>query len=89
MRGMDERIQDAGSTPRYRWPWFLLGAIVLGIVMAVVWMAVEVHSVKEQRDNNRTGTQPVAEPGSPSSSRDVKAPTNDTFMERRARGTAA
>jgi putative heme-binding domain-containing protein len=48
---MDEKNQ-ANPPQRYRWPWFVLGAFVLAIVLAVFWMSVLVHRVREQRDYN-------------------------------------
>ena len=49
--GMDEENQ-AEPPQRYVWPWFVLGGVVLGIVLAVFWMSVLVHRVREQRENN-------------------------------------
>lgn len=45
---MDEK-DETGSPPRYRWPWFVLGMVVLGFVLAVVWMSVLVRRVHEER----------------------------------------
>jgi hypothetical protein len=41
--------QNAKPRPRYRWPWFLLAGVLLGVVLAVIWLAAEVRRVKEQR----------------------------------------
>jgi hypothetical protein len=38
--------------PRYRWPWMVLGAVVLGIIMAVLWMSREVDRMRRIRDLN-------------------------------------
>jgi hypothetical protein len=48
---MDEKNQ-AEPPQRYVWPWFVLGAVVLAIVLAVFWMSALVHRVHEQRDYN-------------------------------------
>jgi hypothetical protein len=40
------------SRPRYRWPWFVLGAVILGVVLTVLWMSVEVRRVREQKTSN-------------------------------------
>jgi hypothetical protein len=40
-----------GQRPRYRWPWFVLGGVVLFIVLAVLWMTVLVRRVHEEREN--------------------------------------
>jgi F0F1-type ATP synthase assembly protein I len=36
--------------PRYRWPWFVLAFVLLGFVLAVVWMSVAVKREKAERD---------------------------------------
>ena len=35
---------------RHRWPWFVAAAVVLGVVLAVVWMRFAVKRVEQQRD---------------------------------------
>lgn len=47
---MDEQNQ-AGPPPQYVWPKFVLAGVVLGIVLAVFWMAVLVHRIREQRED--------------------------------------
>jgi len=37
---------------RYRWPWFVLAAFVLGVVLAIVWMSYAIHREKQERDFN-------------------------------------
>jgi len=34
----------------YKWPWFVLAAVVLAVVLAVVWMSYAVKHEREQRD---------------------------------------
>jgi putative heme-binding domain-containing protein len=46
---MDEK-NEADRPESYRWPWFLLGMVVLGFVLAVIWMSVLVHRIHEQRE---------------------------------------
>jgi putative heme-binding domain-containing protein len=46
---MDQK-NETERPPRYTWPWFLLGAVVLAIVLAIVWMSVLVHRIREQRE---------------------------------------
>jgi hypothetical protein len=54
-RGM---TNDAGNLPdpqgkrRYTWPWFLLAAVLLAIVLAVLWMSKEVERTRRIRDLN-------------------------------------
>jgi hypothetical protein len=42
----------AGDEPKikYRWPWFLLAAVLLAIVLAVVWVGWEVRHVEQETD---------------------------------------
>ena len=35
---------------RYTWPWFVLGAVVLAIALAVAWMSKEVERTRRIRD---------------------------------------
>lgn len=37
---------------RYKWPWFVLAMVLLGIVLAVVWMSFAVHREKQERNFN-------------------------------------
>ena len=36
----------------YKWPWFVLVFVVLGILLAILWMSVAVHREKQERDFN-------------------------------------
>ena len=38
--------------PRYRWPWLVLAAFLLGVALAIAWMSYAVHREKQQRDLN-------------------------------------
>lgn len=40
------------SPRRYRWPWFVAAAVVLGIVLAVIWMSFAVKQVEQERGLN-------------------------------------
>jgi bacteriorhodopsin len=42
--------EDNSSKPKYKWPWFVLAAVVLGIVLAVVWVGLAAKKVESQRD---------------------------------------
>lgn len=48
---MGEQNGDAPNR-RYRWPWFVLAAVVLFVVLAMVWMSFAVHREKQERDFN-------------------------------------
>jgi len=45
-------MNEANPTPRYRWPWFLLAAVVLAIVLAVVWVNHEVQRTRRIQQIN-------------------------------------
>jgi hypothetical protein len=36
--------------PRYRWPWFVLGAALLGIALTVVWVWFAAQREKTERN---------------------------------------
>lgn len=38
--------------PKYIWPWFVLGFVVLGIVLAVLWVGLAAKKIAEQRESN-------------------------------------
>jgi hypothetical protein len=46
---MDDPNQNP---PRYRWPWFVLAAVLLGVALAIAWMSFAVHREKQERDFN-------------------------------------
>jgi bacteriorhodopsin len=37
---------------RYKWPWFVLAAVLVGIVLAVVWVGFAVKKVERERNFN-------------------------------------
>jgi len=41
------------ETPRrYRWPWLAAAAVVLGLVLAIIWVGLAVKKVERERDLN-------------------------------------
>jgi hypothetical protein len=47
------QMSEPNENPRrYKWPWFVLAAVALGIVLAIVWMSFAVHREKRERDFN-------------------------------------
>jgi drug/metabolite transporter (DMT)-like permease len=38
--------------PRYRWPWFVLAGVLLGFLLAVLWMSKEIERTRRIRDAN-------------------------------------
>lgn len=45
-------LQKAPEKPHYTWPWFVLGAVLLGLALAVLWMSREVERLRLIRDVN-------------------------------------
>ncbi len=46
-------MDDDNQNPRhYKWPWFVLAAVLLGIVLAVVWVSFAVKKVEQERGMN-------------------------------------
>ena len=50
MEGMDEKPR------RYRWPWFVLAAFVVFVLLAVLWMSFAVRNVERERNFNAPPT---------------------------------
>ena len=47
------RMGEPNENPRrYKWPWFVLAAFLLGVALAIVWMSFAVHREKQERDFN-------------------------------------
>ena len=55
-------MEDAKSTPaqplppRYRWPWVVLAAAILSVILAILWMSREVDRMRSIRDLNAPGS---------------------------------
>ena len=46
-------MNESNQNPRrYKWPWLVLAAVVLGVVLAIMWMSFAVKREKEERDFN-------------------------------------
>ncbi|MCW5551540.1 MAG: formylglycine-generating enzyme family protein [Verrucomicrobiae bacterium] len=66
------------SGPSYRWPWLLLAAILLGILLAVLWLTAETRRLKEQRQYDFVpGEESAAAAPSPASAALAGSLTND------------
>jgi hypothetical protein len=56
-------MNETGNLPntqnqrRYTWPWFVLGAVLLAIVLAVGWMSKEIERTRRIRDLNAPAPQ--------------------------------
>lgn len=38
---------------KYSWPWFALGGVLLGILLAVLWMSREIERTRRLREGSR------------------------------------
>ena len=48
-------MNEPDETPpkqNYKWPWFVLAAVVLFVVLAIVWVSFAVKKVEQERDFN-------------------------------------
>ena len=45
-------LPDPRAKRRYTWPWFVLAAVLLAIVLAVLWMSKEVERARLIRELN-------------------------------------
>lgn len=41
---------DNSPKPKYKWPWFVLAFVVVGIALAVLWVTLAARKVEQQRD---------------------------------------
>ena len=37
---------------RYKWPWFVLAAFLLGVALAILWMMFDVQTIEQERNPN-------------------------------------
>jgi hypothetical protein len=51
-----------GPAQRHTWPWFVLAALILAIVLAVLWLSFEIAKTKRIRDLNAPTSQPNPSP---------------------------
>lgn len=50
MNCMDE--PDENPPRRYKWPWFVLAAFLLGLALAILWMIFNVRMIERERNPN-------------------------------------
>ena len=50
-------LSDTPHKRHYTWPWFVLGAVLLAIVLAVLWMSKEIERTRRIRDLNAPAPQ--------------------------------
>jgi hypothetical protein len=50
---MTPKMDEPNEKPRrYRWPWFVLAAFLLGVALAILWMIFEIRIVEQERSPN-------------------------------------
>jgi hypothetical protein len=56
---MNLKMNEPNENPprRYKWPWFVLAAFVLFVLLAIVWMSFAVRMVEQKR--NRPAPPPT------------------------------
>jgi len=47
---MTDGPNDNSPRRNYKWPWFVLAAVVVFIVLAVVWVGIAAKKVEQERD---------------------------------------
>jgi hypothetical protein len=46
------QLPSVETRPRYTWPWWVLGAVFLAILLAVLWLSGEIQRARRIRDLN-------------------------------------
>ncbi|MBU6409207.1 MAG: hypothetical protein KGR98_02355 [Verrucomicrobia bacterium] len=41
--------QPPAKPPRYKWPWVVLAAVILFVILAIIWMGFAVQKVRQER----------------------------------------
>lgn len=50
---MTDSSPDPTEPPRrYLWPWFFWGFVLLGFLLAVIWLTPEIKRLERERDYN-------------------------------------
>jgi len=50
-------MEETEEKPRrYRWPWIVLAAFVVFVLLAILWMSFAVRTVKQERNFNAPQT---------------------------------
>jgi hypothetical protein len=60
-----DNLPDTPHKRHYTWPWFVLGAVLLAIALAVLWMSKEIERTRRIRDLNAPAPQSESGPRTP------------------------
>jgi len=41
---------------RYKWPWFVLAAFLLGVALAILWLSSDIRKVESERNLNSSSS---------------------------------
>ena len=63
MMSDNANLPDGPDKRHYTWPWFVLGAVLLAIALAVLWMSKEIERTRRIRDLN--APRPQSGPSAP------------------------
>jgi hypothetical protein len=53
----DENSSGQEPRPTYRWPWWVLGGVLLAVVLAIAWMSHAIARTRFVRDLNSPPAQ--------------------------------
>jgi len=45
-------VKEGLTQRRYTWPWLVLAAVLLAVVLSILWMRHEVNRIEQSRDLN-------------------------------------
>jgi hypothetical protein len=57
MTNHNDKPPETPARRRYIWPWFVLGAVLLAIALAVLWMSREIERTRKLREFNSPAPQ--------------------------------
>jgi len=78
---MEEQNQSA-PPQKYTWPKYVLAGVVLGVVLAIFWMAVLVRRISEQREDMKWPTNTNTVPAVSTLSATNSPPTTNATRAR-------
>jgi hypothetical protein len=88
-----ESRQEPAPRRRYTWPWFVLAAFVLAVVLAGIWLLKEVRRVKRIKSSTKelyglavptAPSESTARPIAPGKVGMVRSPDGRFWMDRSA-----
>jgi quinoprotein glucose dehydrogenase len=72
---MDDRNDAPTSRPRYRWPRLVLALLFLGVILAILWVALEARRLHRYRSPNPLfDRDPATNPAGPTNSAAIDDP---------------